>query len=62
MKNVCILGSTGSIGVNSLEVISGLGDRFRPLCLTANRNVDLLSEQVRTHRPEAVALLGRLLD
>jgi len=57
MKNVCILGSTGSIGVNSLEVISGLGDRFRPLCLTANRNVDLLSEQVRTHRPEAVALL-----
>jgi 1-deoxy-D-xylulose-5-phosphate reductoisomerase len=57
MKNICILGSTGSIGVNSLEVISGLGDRFRPVCLTANRNVDLLAEQVRTHRPEAVAIL-----
>jgi len=57
MKNICILGSTGSIGVNSLEVISGLADRFRPVCLTANRNVDLLAEQVRIHRPEAVAIL-----
>ncbi len=57
MKNICILGSTGSIGVSSLEVISRLGDRFRPVCLTANRNVDLLVEQVRAHRPEAVAIL-----
>jgi 1-deoxy-D-xylulose-5-phosphate reductoisomerase len=59
MKNICILGSTGSIGVNSLEVISGLGDRFRPVCLTANRNVDLLIDQVRLHKPEAVAVLDR---
>jgi len=57
MKNICILGSTGSIGVSSLEVISCLGDRFRPVCLTANRNVDLLAEQVRVHRPDAVAVL-----
>jgi len=59
MKNICILGSTGSIGVNSLEVISRLGDRFRAVCLTANRNVDLLCEQVRAYRPEAVAILDR---
>ncbi len=57
MKNICILGSTGSIGISSLEVISGHPDRFRTLCLTANSSVDKLSEQVRQHRPEAVALL-----
>ncbi len=57
MKNICILGSTGSIGVSSLEVISGHPDRFRALCLTANTSVDKLSEQVRAHRPDAVALL-----
>ncbi len=42
MKNICILGSTGSIGVSSLEVIEGFPDRFRPVCLTANSNVDML--------------------
>jgi 1-deoxy-D-xylulose-5-phosphate reductoisomerase len=56
-KNVCILGSTGSIGVSSLEVIDRFPGRFRPACLTANRNVDVLHEQVQKHRPDAVALL-----
>src|SRR5262245_29100965 len=57
MKNICILGSTGSIGASSLEVIAGFPDRFRPLCLTAHSNIDALGEQVRRHRPEAVAVL-----
>jgi 1-deoxy-D-xylulose-5-phosphate reductoisomerase len=57
MKNICILGSTGSIGVSSLEVISGFPDRFRPVGLTANSNTDTLCEQVRKYRPEAVAVL-----
>jgi len=57
MKNICILGSTGSIGVSSLEVISGFPGRFRPVCLTAHRNTGLLAEQVRKFRPEAVAVL-----
>jgi 1-deoxy-D-xylulose-5-phosphate reductoisomerase len=57
MKNICILGSTGSIGISSLEVISGFPDRFRPVCLTANRNIDALADQVRRYRPEAVAVL-----
>jgi 1-deoxy-D-xylulose-5-phosphate reductoisomerase len=59
LKNICILGSTGSIGVSSLEVISGFPDRFRPVCLTANSNVDLLAGQVRKYRPDAVAVLDR---
>jgi 1-deoxy-D-xylulose-5-phosphate reductoisomerase len=57
LKNICILGSTGSIGVSSLEVISGFPDRFRPVCLTAHSNIGLLGEQVRKYRPEAVAVL-----
>ncbi len=57
MKNICILGSTGSIGVSSLEVIEGFPDRFKPVCLTANSNVDVLCDQVRKHKPAAVAIL-----
>jgi 1-deoxy-D-xylulose-5-phosphate reductoisomerase len=57
MKNVCILGSTGSIGRSSLEVIDRFPGQFRPAGLTANRNVDVLHEQVQKYRPDAVALL-----
>ena len=47
MKNVCILGSTGSIGRNSLEVIANFPANFRVTYLTANRNIDLLQQQIR---------------
>ena len=57
MKNICILGSTGSIGQNSLEVIANFPDQFRPVYLTTNKNIDLLQKQVERFRPDAVAVL-----
>ena len=56
MKKVLILGSTGSIGVNSLEVINRLKDDFKVSGLTANSNVSLLLEQVRKFNPDIVAV------
>jgi 1-deoxy-D-xylulose-5-phosphate reductoisomerase len=57
MKNICILGSTGSIGRNALEVIAGFPDKFRVVALSANSNVDLLREQISHYRPSAAGLL-----
>jgi 1-deoxy-D-xylulose-5-phosphate reductoisomerase len=56
-KNIAILGSTGSIGRNSLEVISSFPDRFRVGYLTANSNIDLLLAQVERFRPAGIVLL-----
>ncbi len=57
IKNICLLGSTGSIGQNSLEVIANFPDRFRVSYLSAHRNIDLLEEQIRRFRPKGVAVL-----
>ncbi len=56
MKNVVILGSTGSIGKSALDVISRNPDRFRVVGLTAHRNVELLARQIAEFRPEVVAV------
>ena len=55
-KRVAILGSTGSIGCNALEVIEGLGPGYRAVALSAHRQADKLLEQARRSRPAAVAL------
>jgi len=52
MIGVTILGSTGSIGVNTLDVISRHPNRFRVIALAANSNVERLAEQCRHWRPE----------
>ena len=57
IRNIAILGSTGSIGRSALEVIGNFPDRFRVAYLTANRNVDLLKEQIKHFRPNGVVLL-----
>ncbi|MCZ6552683.1 MAG: 1-deoxy-D-xylulose-5-phosphate reductoisomerase [SAR324 cluster bacterium] len=54
-KTLTILGSTGSIGRNTLDVASRFPDRFRVHALAANNNVGLLREQIETYRP-AVAV------
>lgn len=56
-KNIAILGSTGSIGRSTLEVISHFPERFRVTYLTAHRNIDLLKEQVQQFRPRGVVVL-----
>jgi len=56
VKNIGILGSTGSIGRSSLEVIANFPDRFRVRYLTAKKNTKLLHKQIRKFHPEAVAV------
>ena len=56
MKNVVLLGSTGSIGTSAVKVAGDLPDRIRLLALAAGSNVELLLDQARTHRPEAVCI------
>ena len=56
VKNIGILGSTGSIGRSSLEVIANFPDRFRVRYLTARKNTKLLHQQIRKFHPEAVAV------
>lgn len=56
MQRVTILGSTGSIGVNTLDVISHHPQRFELFALTANRKVDRLFEQCQRFRPQYAAV------
>jgi 1-deoxy-D-xylulose-5-phosphate reductoisomerase len=55
-KQIAILGSTGSIGTQALEVISDNDTLFEVYALTANNNVDLLIQQARKFAPEMVAI------
>ena len=55
-KGIAILGSTGSIGCNTLRVVESFGERFRVVALGAGRNVEKLSEQVERHRPALVTV------
>jgi 1-deoxy-D-xylulose-5-phosphate reductoisomerase len=56
MKNVVLLGSTGSIGTSTLKVVDDLPDQIRVVGLAAGSNLELLLEQTRRHRPEAVSI------
>lgn len=55
VKNISILGSTGSIGTQSLQVVKGLGG-IRVLAMTANKSIDLFERQVREFKPELAVL------
>jgi 1-deoxy-D-xylulose-5-phosphate reductoisomerase len=56
MKNVAILGSTGSIGQSAIAVAEAHPDRLRVVALAAGENVPKLAEQVARHRPDTVAM------
>ena len=56
MKNIAIIGSTGSIGLQTLEVIKSLGSEYRVVALAAGSNDKILSEQVKEFHPELVVL------
>ncbi|MEI7817266.1 MAG: 1-deoxy-D-xylulose-5-phosphate reductoisomerase [Desulfuromonadales bacterium] len=51
MKNISILGSTGSIGISTLEIIRSHPDRFRVIAMTAGKNLELLAQQVKQFAP-----------
>jgi 1-deoxy-D-xylulose-5-phosphate reductoisomerase len=56
MKCITILGSTGSVGRNALDIISNYRDQFRVVALTAGENIDLLEGQIKSFSPEVVAV------
>jgi 1-deoxy-D-xylulose-5-phosphate reductoisomerase len=56
MKRISILGSTGSIGVQSLQVVDSFPGRFEVVALAAGSNVKLVAEQVARHRPILVSV------
>ena len=58
MKRLAILGSTGSIGTHTLDVVASHPDQFEVTALAAGNNVDLLEQQVRRFHPRFVALVG----
>ncbi len=63
MKRLSILGSTGSIGVSTLELVDAHRDRFSVEALTAGSNLDLLKRQIEAFSPRLVAVLNdRLAD
>ena len=55
-KQICILGSTGSIGTQALDVIQQHSDRYEVYCLTANNRYEMLAEQARRFSPAAVVI------
>ena len=56
MKTIIILGSTGSIGTNTLDIVQRFPDEFRVAGLTAGNNIDKLEEQIRAFAPRVVAV------
>lgn len=59
MKYISILGSTGSIGTQALEVVGENRDKLRVLGLTANKNIDLLEKQINKFSPKIVAVMNK---
>ncbi len=55
-KKIAILGSTGSIGVSTLDVVTQFPERFEVVGLAAQRNIDVLEQQIRNHHPNIVSV------
>lgn len=58
-RKIAVLGSTGSIGTNTLEIVDKYPGKFRVVALSAGRNITVLREQVKKYRPEMVAVLDQ---
>ena len=56
MKNIAILGSTGSIGTQTLEIVERFPDMFNIISLVAHRNIQLLRDQIKKFQPEFVVI------
>jgi 1-deoxy-D-xylulose-5-phosphate reductoisomerase len=56
VRRLAILGSTGSVGVQALDVVGRFPDRFEVVGIAAGRNASLVLEQLRRHRPRVVAM------
>lgn len=56
MKNIAILGSTGSIGTQTLDIVDGSDRELNVVALSAGRNIKLIEEQTRKYRPELICV------
>ncbi len=56
IKRIAILGSTGSIGTQTLDIIEAFPDKFKATLLTANRNWELLARQALKFKPKQVVI------
>lgn len=56
MKKILILGSSGSIGVNALNVVRNFPDKFKIVGLTVNSNIEVLEQQIKEFKPEFVVV------
>ncbi|NIO04438.1 MAG: 1-deoxy-D-xylulose-5-phosphate reductoisomerase [Proteobacteria bacterium] len=61
MKRLAVLGSTGSIGVQTLDIAESFSERFQIVALGAGRNIDLLKEQIEQFRPHTVSVFSEAL-
>ena len=61
MKELCILGSTGSIGTQTLDVVRNYPDRYSVYAICANRSIDKLVEQAKEFHPEVVCIADESL-
>ena len=62
MKHLAILGSTGSIGVNTLDIVRQYPERFKVISLSAGVNTQLLEQQILQFRPKVVSVLSKELS
>jgi 1-deoxy-D-xylulose-5-phosphate reductoisomerase len=62
MKQLAVLGSTGSIGVKTLDIVRQFPDRFKVIGLSAGQNTQLLKRQVLEFRPKVISVLNRELS
>ena len=59
MKHISILGSTGSIGTQTLEIVRQFPNEFKVVGLSTNKNTDLLLKQIKEFKPKAVAIMDK---
>ena len=62
MKNICLLGSTGYIGINALNVIKGNPELYNIISLGAGENIDLLLNQIKELKPKNPAVINSKLE
>ena len=58
MKNIAVLGSTGSIGTSTLDIVKAFPDRYQVVALTAGNNLDLLRKQIDAFTPQIVSVVS----
>jgi 1-deoxy-D-xylulose-5-phosphate reductoisomerase len=60
LKKIAVLGSTGSIGVSTLEIVKAFPDCYQVIALTAGNNINLLQKQVELFRPRIVSVVSEV--